>query len=109
MRPGLTLYVPLGRQLYCRPNVVHHKRKRAALASRPVTRRLRPLLLHGLFDLRFHGFEVEARSPRLSAHSLAQLFRCDPSSSFLMSSGDNFGRSSLSVSFTSLPVKAKGT
>ena len=41
-------------------------------------------------------------------HSETRLFRC-AASSFLISSGDNFGRSMVRVSLLSLPVKANGT
>ena len=51
------------------------------------------------------SFRWENRNLR---YSLALLFRC-AASSFLMSSGDNCGRSIFSVSLLSLPVKVNGT
>jgi hypothetical protein len=54
-----------------------------------------------------HRFRWPFESMRLFGYSLDELFRIAPSS-FLMSSGDNWGRFTLIVSLLRSPVKAKG-
>ncbi len=58
---------------------------------------------------RSHTNPKRKRGQQALPYSLALLFRCPSCSSSLISAGDSFGRSILSVSFSSLPVNLNGT
>jgi hypothetical protein len=62
----------------------------------------------GAISLMHLCFRLADRLPATS-YSLERLFRWASVSRSLMSAGDNFGRSSLMLSFTIFPVKVNGT
>ncbi len=78
-----------------------------AMADANATLNAVPVTLPGSSMNRVPGLAHSHDPPPLDRHSLTLLFRC-ADSSFLMSSGDSFGRSTLMVSLLSLAVSGNG-